>query len=146
MPISSLSSVSPIQPTKPRNAYLAQATPVANTYYTLLTIASGKGILSKVILGHYGTSTWYDNSQVTIRITVDGGTAQTFTGSSSNGGYLRGFPQGNYSASGANVYPVALYNLGFQSPTYFYQSLLVEIMTTTTSSGTLYGTCDYSLV
>lgn len=146
MGITSVTFSSGIQPTKPRNAYLAQATPTASTYYTVLSATQSKGIVSRILLSHYGGTTYYDSSYLNIRITVDGGTAQVFTGNATLGAWLKGFPQGTYNASGSNYQANPAYNLGFQSPVYFTQSVLIEVMSTGGAFGTMYANCDYSLV
>jgi hypothetical protein len=59
-----------IQPTKPYQAYVSVTTTTALSYYTVVNITSGVGILNYVRM--FGSNSSYPNSNFYIRITVDG--------------------------------------------------------------------------
>ncbi len=63
-----LESNSVIQPTKPRNAEFSAATITANTWYTVLDITSGQGILSRLS----GYTNMNGNHNFDFEITIDG--------------------------------------------------------------------------
>ena len=139
MGISSLTFSSGIQPTKPYNAGLYQTNAVLSTYYTVLNVTAGKGIVQRVAVESFQSSSGFANvAYLKIRFTVDGGTAIVIDGSVGDS-YLRG----NLLTSARFSYD----NLIFQSPVYFTKSILIEVIQTYNAPATyLSASVDYSLV
>ena len=59
-----------VAPTIPRHAEYYNATATTSTYYTLLDITEGKGILSKVICAADASSA--STAELDIKVTIDG--------------------------------------------------------------------------
>ena len=100
--------------TNPKSVSILQAPTTANTWYTALNL-SGSGYL------HYMSMS---NAQA-IRVTIDGGTAQTLTVSEA------------YS-SGGKFFPYQRIR--------FYASLKVEFQATTAAQANLHGRVYYSTI
>ena len=127
-----------IIPRSPKTAAYYAASRTQNTWYTLLSVTSGTGILNRVAF----TNDIASNNQMEIRITVD--SVVNTLASTSNLQYSRAFVFNNAAGSpGSYNSPFAYY---YDSPTYFYTSLTVEIRHTNASSCTFDAVCDYSLI
>ena len=72
MAISGFPTITSINPTSPKLINANQSTVVQNTYYTLLNVTSGSGLVSGIRVGN-------GNININVRITVDGGTAEVFS-------------------------------------------------------------------
>lgn len=146
MAITSLTLNQPIQPTKPRTALLSQSSPTTTTFYTALNQTASKGIVARISITatDFSSGNYLLNSALSLRITVDGGTATTI---SNAGSWLRGVALGNYNTTSASANPIPQYNLTYESPIYFTQSILIEASATSGASiGSLNCLVDYSLV
>lgn len=143
------SFIKPIQPTKPKIAYIDQAAASvigsANTWYTVVDITSGTGCISRIISTVYN-SQYYANTNLEIRVTADTIQNTLTTGVSTllNGNYMRG-NDFNSGVSG-NAVPNAPYNFEYLQPIYFKQSAKVEFRFTSPANGYLTGYVDYVLV
>ena len=116
--------------TDPKEAYLSQANPTQNTWYTILDL-SGSGYLHEARAteqGGGGNPTLY----MEIRFTIDGGTAQTSS-------------HDHYVVDRINASDGGRLELHFQRVR-FFTSLKVEMRSTTVSPGTLHGKAYYSQV
>ena len=133
-----------IQPTKPKSAYFTAGTTIASgTYSTLLSIASGKGLVSKIIFGCVLTGVWQANTSLNIRITVDG-TQYTLSNSltnSFNNNFMRG-TEHNAMTSGT-TYPQSSFTFDYAQPFFYTQSITIELMQNA-GSCYVYGFCDYA--
>ena len=118
-----------IQPTKPKTVDLTNSSAAASTWYTVINVTSGKGILSR--LSCSTTTMGIPIDKVTLRLTIDG-TVQTITLSNNS---ARGF--GEESSS---------FNYDCVFHTFFTASMKIEVMHTHTAAGFLYAVVDYNLV
>lgn len=127
-----------IYPRSPKTANYYASSRTQNTWYTLLNVTSGTGILKRVVFLNDIAS----NNQLEIRITVDG-VVNTLAAAGSLI-YSRSFVHNNATGSpGSYNSPFGYY---YDSPVYFYSSLTVEIRHTSASSCTFDAVCDYSLI
>lgn len=121
-----------IQPTKPKTADFANNSAAPSTWYTVVDVTSGKGILSR--FSSATTSILMD--KVTLRLTIDG-TVQTITLS-----YNKAREFGDTITN--------TYDYDFVFHTFFTSSMKIEVMHTDTSTsasaGYLYAAVDYNLV
>lgn len=146
MAITSLTGVG-IFPTKPKTATYYGTSIASGTYVTLLSVTSGKGLVSRIIGGSAvgGATSWDGNYLFTIRITVDGTqyTVSSTTLLNDNANNIRG-SEHSAGATGATV-PKSSNVFDYQQPFYFTQSLTVELMQ---NAGTrnVYGFIDYATV
>lgn len=144
MGISSLTLNQPIQPTKNYIANLTQNSASNGTYYTVLNVTTGKGIVSRLLMAAYQISpaSWDGNGNYSFRVTVDGGSALTLSlGNTSS--ILRGYPVTLTSTTQQSSSSIFLY----QTPIYFNKSILIEAMNNNASFVTnVYATVDYALV
>ncbi|MTV47773.1 hypothetical protein GJ688_02090 [Heliobacillus mobilis] len=117
-----------IQPNVPMTARVQQTTAIQNTYYTILDVQNGKGMLNRVsvylsssIAGRYAQ----------LKITVDG-KAPLYIST----------PTGN----GSITYSDSQTRMEYIGPIYFKSSLKVEVTCTSTGTPTIEATADYALV
>ena len=116
--------------TKPRVADFTQASLVANTWYTLLSV-TGKGILNELIM--YSATT---NTGQEIEITIDGVT-QVISNATGANMYTHKTDVGNASASTQVS--------GFMGPVTFLSTITVRIRATS-GNGMIQATAHYSLM
>ena len=109
----------------PKDAFLTQASPVQNTWYTVLNL-SGSGFLTEV-RGAEDTS----GTNTEFRFTIDGGTAQTFVQTNAN-------IEAVLANSTAETRYVPAVRARFDS------SLLVECRTIIASVSQLQAVCYYT--
>jgi hypothetical protein len=109
-------------------------------YTTVLNITAGKGMVSKIVFAAATSGTFQPNSNYTIRITVDGGSALTL--SSASYAALRGYEHN--SGNTTTTVPQSQYTFEYLQPIYFSKSILVEVQSS--ANGTGYGYVDYALV
>lgn len=129
---------SQITPKNPKTANYYASARTQNTWYTLLSVTSGTGILNRIVF----TNDIAANNQLEIRITVDG-VANTLA-SPANLIYSRALVHNNTAGSpGSNNSPFGYF---YDAPIYFYTSLTVEIRHTNVSSCTFDACCDYSTI
>lgn len=127
-----------IYPTKPKTASYTASARSQNTWYTLLSVTSGTGILNRIVF----TNDIATNNNLEIKITVDG--VSNTLSSPASLIYSRALVHVNTAGSpGSYNSPFGYY---FDSPTYFYTSLTVEIRHTSASSCTFDAVCDYSMI
>ena len=127
-----------IVPKTPKTAMYYSGTNTQNTWYTLLSVTAGTGVLNRIVL----TSDLATNNYMEIRITVDG-VASTLS-STSTLMYSRAFVFNNSAGSpGSYNSPYAYY---YNSPIYFFTSLTVEIRHTYSFTSIFDAVCDYSLI
>lgn len=132
MPITQIPSKQ-VFPTQPKVANLSQVAS-ATTYYTVLNLTSGRGILSRVVLTT--ASGISGNSNLQVRVTIDG-VANTLSTSFNN--YAFGLNHSNTAGSAEAEKSIDLF-----LNTNFYNSLQVEIYTTA-SLPTLVSTVFYQI-
>lgn len=116
-----------IQPTKPKAVDFGTTSAAASTWYTVINVTSGKGILSRL---SYKTIT-IPIDKVTLRLTIDG-TVQTIT---LLGNAARGFGEESSGTSFDYVFH-----------TFFTASMKIEVMHTDTAAGSMWAVVDYNLV
>lgn len=121
-----------IQPTKAQIADLIQSNGVSGTYYTLLNVISGKGILSRLSMFANGVT----NNYLYFKITVDGGTSIVINPPNSS---MRALAQKSSGILGNLL-------LDFVSNIYFNSSIKIEVMQNTGSNQTIEASADYSLI
>lgn len=127
-----------IFPKSPKTASYYASGRTQNTWYTLLSVTAGTGILKRVVFMNDIAT----NNQMEIKITVDG-VANTLASPSSLI-YSRALVHNNTAGSpGSYNSP---FGYMYDSPVYFYTSLTVEIRHTNVSSCTFDAICDYSLI
>ena len=127
----------PVVPKQSKTANYSNAAISASTFYTVLSATSGRGILSRVALVGYGTA--FTNSNLQIRITIDG-VANTITGGS--GLYARGLV---HNAAYTDNSGIAGNCFDYFCNTTFTTSLQVEVMYNTTPVVALYAVVDYQI-
>lgn len=119
-----------IQPTKPKAVDFDIISATASTWYTIIDVTSGKGILSR--LSYLAVSNDIPIDNVRLRLTIDG-TVQTITLTRNA---ARGF---GYSSSSAICCDYVFH-------TFFTSSMKIEVMHTHTAAGSLRAVVDYNLV
>ena len=115
----------PIQPTKPYTAQLSQSAAVVGTYYTVMDITSGMGILNRLSMFAGGGVA---NNAHYFRVTVDG-TAYVLN---------------NSQTTQARAFINETMRSDIVLPIYFKSSLKVETMLST--SQLMVVVADYALV
>ena len=118
--------------TDPKEAYLSQANPTQNAWYTILDL-SGSGYLHEVRATENLGGSNREPINTEIRFTIDGGTAQTSSYDDSTLDRIAVFAV------------VGRLELHFQRVR-FFTSLKVEMRSTRATPGTLYGKAYYSQV
>lgn len=115
--------------TTPGTATIVQAAAVSGTWYTLLNVASGIGRLNTVQL----IESTADNSNLEIKITIDGGSPVTVNvAASSETAGLHGV--GNTKT------------ISYVGPVEFVTSCLVEVRQTSGGALTIHGSAAYAVV
>lgn len=130
-----------IYPTKPKTANYYSNTATQNTWFTVLDVTSGTGILSRIAVTS-GISGIY-NSNIEIRITIDG-IENNLTNSSGQNLNVRGMTHRIHSVTDYSYNGLCAFY--YDTQTYFYKSLKVEIRNTNATTNIMEAITDYSIV
>lgn len=139
-----------IQPTRAKtatyDAYGSGNSQVNNTWYTVVNVSSGTGILSRVMAAIFNGTAYVSNVNTQIKITVDGVSDTVTNGFNTSIGAnaLRGSEHNMGQTT--TGYPLSWAVFDYQQPIYFYSSLKVEVLATTPTGFYLEAFCDYAIV
>lgn len=129
-----------IYPTKPKTANYRQATASSSTWYTILDVTAGTGILNRIVMTT-GTTNVY-NYDFEIKITIDG-IENTLTAAGyqmfARGLTHRIYGVSDYTYNGDHAFY-------YETSTYFYKSLKIEIRSVAAVTAILESVADYCIM
>jgi hypothetical protein len=149
LPISSIRGIA-IQPTKAKTATLDSwgtgNSQVNNTWYTIVNVTSGTGLLSRVMASIFNGTTYVSNVNTQIKITVDGVSETLSNGFNAliGANALRGSEHNMGQTTTGYALSWAVFD--YQQPVYFYSSLKVEVLATTPTGFYIEAFVDYAIV
>lgn len=141
-------------PNKPRTTHFTQLLSASSTYYTVLNITSGRGIINRILMlaDRGGNPNYVEITNLFLRITIDNDSAYVVNCTTTEvGSFLRG--RFNGTGYGFNVGSTTsnLMNLNVNSrsllyvPNCFYRNnVLIEVMQNNANNYTLSALVDYS--